>query len=90
MPMRVRDLQRMYVGKLEAVEEEGSGHTKYRIYHGDRLLAHTVLSRSHGELDDSMVAKIARQLSVTRVQLNRLVECPMSFEEYAQHVLAQK
>ncbi len=89
MRTRVRDLRRMYVGKLGAVEEEGSKHTKYRIYHGEMLLATTVLSRSYNEVDDTLLARIAGQLSVSPSQLRLLLACPMSQDDYVKHVLAQ-
>ena len=86
MPIPIRDLRRMYVGKLEANEEEGSGHTNYWIYHAGRLLAYTKLSRSYSEVSDHLLSRIVKQLHITRSQLKLLLDCPMSYEDYVQHV----
>jgi hypothetical protein len=77
----------MLVGKLEATEREGSKHTNFEILDGEVLVARTVLSRSYGEVDDSLLSQIARQLHVKRDQLNKLIECTWSRRDYLDYVL---
>ncbi len=80
----------MFRRKLRAVVEEGARHTKYFVYYGDTLLAPTVLSRSYPQLDDSLLARLARELYVSSPQLRLLLDCPWSYDEYVAHVLAKK
>ena len=86
MPTKVNELDRMLRGKLSAVVKEGARHTKYYIYSGEILLATTVLSRSYEEVDDSLFARIAREMYVNSGQLRLLINCPWSSERYVAHV----
>jgi hypothetical protein len=87
MPAKISELHRMLANKLQAEWNEGGGHTKYRIIEGDTLIANTVLSRSVTEIDDSLLAKICRQLSVRRQELDHLLRCTWTREQYIRHVI---
>jgi hypothetical protein len=87
MPAKVRDMHRMLVQKLQAEEKEGSRHTRYRISHGNTLLATTVLSRSYSEIDNSLLSAIGKDLSVNREQMDLLLKCPWSRDDYVRHRL---
>ncbi len=90
MPAKVRDLDRMLTGKLRAEIEEGSKHTKYRIYHGAMLLATTALPRSYPEIGEGLLSQISKDLYVSRNQLQLLLRCPMSLQDYVDHVLREE
>lgn len=87
MPAKVRDVRRMLVGKLQANENEGAKHTKYLIVQGDTLVATTALSRSYAEIDNSLLRAICRQLSINQEQMDLLMQCPWSRDDYIRHVL---
>lgn len=89
MPAKVNDVHRMLVNKLDAKWTEGGGHTKYKIIEGDTLVANTVLSRSISEMDESLLNKISRQLSVRRQQFGLLLQCTWSRQDYINSVLGQ-
>ena len=89
MPARVADMHRMLTGKLRGLVEEGSKHTKYLIVHDGELIAKTVLSRSYSEIDDKLLARIARhQLGVNTHFIYGLIQCPKSYGDYIreQHI----
>lgn len=87
MPAKVRDMHRMLVGKLEADEREGAKHIKYRIAENGKLLATTALSRSYDEIDNSLLSAICKDLDVSKAQMNLLLQCPWSREDYVRHRL---
>ena len=86
MPVKVRDMRRMLVRKLQADEKEGSKHIKYRISNEGKLLATTALSRSYDEIDNSLLSSIGKQLFVDMEQLNSLLDCSFSRDDYVTHV----
>lgn len=87
MPAKVRDMKRMLTRKLDADEREGGKHIKYRISHDDELLATTALSRSYDEIDNSLLREICKDLFINREQMDGLLQCDMSREDYVQHRL---
>ncbi len=90
MPVKVRDVRQMLVGKLRAEESEGSKHQKYRIVENDMLVANTVLSRSYAEIDDRLLGKIGGQLGVDRQQMRRLLDCTWSRDDYLAHMMHKR
>ena len=90
MPAKIKDLDRMLSRKLGAQVEEGSKHTKYKIVHDGILISSTALSRSYTEVSNKLLSKIARSdLRVSRSQLQLLLDCPWSYEDYIQHVVGE-
>lgn len=87
MPAKVRDMKRMLTGKLGAEEKEGGKHIKYKIAHEGKLLATTALSRGHDEIDNSLLREICKDLYVNRDQMDGLIQCPMSRDDYIRHRL---
>lgn len=87
MPAKVRDVRQMLVGKLRAEEIEGSKHQKYRIIENEMLVARTVLSRSYGEVSNTILGQIGVQLGVNRHQMRGLLDCSWSRDDYIAHVL---
>lgn len=90
MPAKVKALHKMLVRKLQAEVREGSNHTKYRIKHEGMVVGSTVLPRSYAEVPDNILAKISReQLMVSRNQLDLLLRCPWSRDDYVSHRIKQ-
>jgi hypothetical protein len=82
MPISAADLRGALTGKFGFKEREGSRHPKYRLEVGGLYVAHTQMSRSWRDIDDSMTSTIARQLGVSRAELTRMVDCRISREQY--------
>lgn len=87
MPAKIRDLDRMLTGKLNAESSQGHRHTRYRIFNDTTLVATTILSRSYEEVDNSLMSSIARQLLIERKHLAALLDCTWQRQEYIEHVL---
>lgn len=71
------------------VEEAGSKHDKYKYQQGSILTSvSTAMSRGtdYRTLGPPLVGKIARDLRIDKEQLKDFVECPMSAEDYADHL----
>ena len=75
--------------KLEGVLEQkgfsrsNSRHEKYIFYwEGKKTPVHTVISHGGNEYSDNLLGLVARQLKLTRGQLDNFVECPLTKEDY--------
>jgi hypothetical protein len=49
---------------------------------GQKTSIRTRLSRGSDEYDDGLLGLMAKQLKLKRSDLNRLIECPLTKEEY--------
>jgi hypothetical protein len=89
MPRKDRDIQSALQAKgFEIVEER-----KHRFFHyldseGRRTTIRTHLSHQPGSTDvsDGLLGKMARQVGLSPTDFKKLVDCPMSKEEYASKV----
>ena len=83
MPHRTRAVTAALLAK--GFLQIGSKHRRYR-YHtldGVRTGVHTVMSHgSRREIDDSLLAAMARQVRLSRREFDELVRCPMSQSRY--------
>jgi len=86
MPAKVRDMRKMLVGKLRALEIERGKHEWYQVFEEGNLVANLPLSRGARELHDNLLGSICHQLHVSRRQLDDLLECRWSREDYITHV----
>lgn len=86
MPAKARDIERMLQVKLRAVVHEGKKHTRYMIEHRGQVVALTVMSHGVKEIGEPLLAQMAREVGVSRRQFQLLLDCPMSYEEYIDHV----
>jgi hypothetical protein len=70
------------------VEEERDHRFYTLVVNGRYTGIWTKTSRGTGykTLGDNLVAKIARELKLSRKQFEDLVQCPMSFEQYVAHL----
>jgi hypothetical protein len=49
---------------------------------GRKSGVHTKISHGNNEYGDNMLSLVARQLRITTKQLDDLLDCPMSYEDY--------
>lgn len=60
-----------------------SHHAVYILFIGDRKTSiRTKLSHGRQEYGDSLLAQMARQLGLSRAELNDLIRCPLSGTQY--------
>jgi hypothetical protein len=63
-----------------------NGDHRYFIYWseaGKKAMAKTMTSHGSGrELSDDLIAKMARQIGLTKPNFTRLIECPLQRPEY--------
>ena len=89
MPSRARrEIESAFRRKLLMEIEDEQGHRYYVLYVDGQWVLQTKISTGtrYRELGDAPLAKIAKQLGVTRQQLDDLVECSMSREEWVRHL----
>ena len=56
-------------------------------YRGRKTRIKTFTSHGKREYDDWLLTQVKKQLRVTKNQLMDLIKCPMSEEEYTQHLI---
>jgi predicted RNA binding protein YcfA (HicA-like mRNA interferase family) len=89
MPHKVKDVVKSLL-KKGFVESEGSRHRKFKLYDKSaRTSVATVISHGESELREVLAGVVARQLHLNTRQLDDLVKCPMSHDEYLS-ILRQK
>jgi hypothetical protein len=65
--------------------EEMTHHLFFWLHvDGHRTDVYTFISHGAKECDDIILGRMAKQLMLTRAQLNDLIDCPMSPEEYVE------
>ncbi len=79
---KTKDISRALLGK--GFGEVDTHHEMYWLYvDGKKTQIRTRLSHSMNEYDDNLLGLMARQLKVSRGELDDLVDCPLSKEKYA-------
>lgn len=64
-------------------QARSSHHTFYHLYvDGKKTLVFTKISHGEREISDSLLKLMARQLRLSRAEFIRLIECPLSAQEY--------
>jgi hypothetical protein len=65
------------------VQQEDSSHQAFVLFvDGEKKKVHTHYSHGARECDDYILGLMSRQLLLSRSQLNALIDCQMSGEEY--------
>lgn len=83
MPFNTREIDRAL--RAKGFRRAESHHTMYVLYRaGLKTPIRTKVSHSRDEYGDSLLAQMARQLSLSRGELNELIRCPLSHERYIQ------
>lgn len=87
MPAERRDVDwtLTHQRKLRYQREEGRDHAVYTLVLSGRQFGWTKISRGSGyrTLDDVVLGKIARQVSLQLSQLKAAIECTINWPEYA-------
>ena len=76
--------------KLGMRVDDKRDHRFYELFVGDQWVLQTKVSTgtSYRDLGDPLLAKIAGQLKVNKAQLRDLVNCPMEYDDYINHLRA--
>lgn len=81
--MEVRDIRRTLLRKLHAVEDPKRDHVFFYFEKEGKLYKATKLSHgATGQLDENLIHLIARQLRLRKEELESLVDCSLSEDEY--------
>jgi len=63
--------------------EKNSDHVRYIFYaNGIKTRIRTKISHGEREIGDDLILKMSRQLKLSKSQFMKLIECPLSEEEY--------
>jgi hypothetical protein len=74
--------------KLQMRIDTKRDHRFFELYVDDQWVLQTKVSTGtkYRELGDALLAQIATQLKVSKRQLTDLVNCPMGYDEYIEHL----
>ena len=87
MPFNKRDFIATLERKFGFEQVDGSDHDAYAFFYDGRKIATTRFSRSHRDIDDTLLTQIARQIRVhDRKFLNEMVSCTRSREDFLQRL----
>lgn len=65
-------------------------HEMYLFYHkGKKSSVRTRLSHGAKEYSENLLAQMAKQVRLDRGQFDDFIECPLTEEEYIEHLLAK-
>lgn len=81
MPARARDVDYAPVNKLGFIREE-SAHHIYTLRIAGSTVAQTLISHSAHEIDDGLLASMARQIRITRRQFAEILRCTLERSDY--------
>lgn len=81
--MDVRDIYRTLKGKLHAIEDRKSHHIFFYFeIEGKQYRATKISHSARGQVDESLLRLISKQLRLQQGELQDLIACPLSEEEY--------
>jgi hypothetical protein len=91
MNYKARELRSALEAKGFLLERQTTDDIFYFYHEGRRTQVHTKISMGRGEeLRSALLSQIKRQLFLdTGVQLGAFIKCPMSHEEYIDHLRAK-
>ncbi len=73
--------------EAKGFQRKNSDHKRFHLYvDGRKTSVYTFLSHGKSEYDAVLLGFVAKQLKLPRKQLDRLLDCPMSYEEYLEHL----
>lgn len=88
MPVRTADIDRSLPRK--GFEREVSRHVYFKFrYRGMDWGISTSFSHGEREVGDHLIGLMARQVKLPKADFLRLVQCPMSAEEYLAHLVSE-
>lgn len=88
MPIDRRKLKRTLNSKLYAEPEAGRDHDKFYVSCHGHIVGRTQIPRGsqYKTIDDELLDEIARQLRLHLVELKKVDECTIDFDEYCRLV----
>jgi len=83
--IKTKDIESALLSK--GFRRDNSHHEFLWLYVGEqRTSVKTYLSHSIREYGDDLLAKVKKQLGVSKRQLLALVNCPLTYDEYVSHL----
>jgi len=89
MPRKQADVEKSLLNKGFQV---GGGDHKFFVYHsvaGKKTAVRTKTSHGAREIDDNLLAQIAKQCRLSNKDFGLLVECPLSREAYEAKLISE-
>lgn len=86
MPIAKRDLRRCLMRKFHFEEVSGNPHEAISFFVGDKKVATARFSRSHQEINDTILRLIAREIWVQLGYIKKMCRCTKSHEDYLEHL----
>lgn len=84
--IKTKDIHKALTGKGFRVIE--AHHEMLWLFaHGKKTSIRTRLSHGSNEYDDGLLGLMARQLKLRRADLDKLIECPLTKEEYINNLI---
>lgn len=85
MAIETGDLVRTLRSKVGAEEDRQRRHIWFKVRAGGIVVRTTMVSHgTSGQIGQPLLGKVARQLGLTAGQLEALVQCTLSAEEYSE------
>lgn len=81
MPLPARKIDRALVHKVGFIRQDRR-HRVYLLIAAGCVVAQTPMSHGAREIDDSLIARMARQTGLTPRQFRDLVNCPLTRKAY--------
>ena len=88
MPRKQSDVEKSL---LKKGFQAGGGDHNYFFFHstaGQKTIVRTKTSHGAKEIDDNLLAQMAKQCKLTNKEFGLLVECPLSRDEYELKLVA--
>ena len=81
MPLPASKVDRALISKI-GFERQDRRHRVYLLRIDDRIVAQTLMSHSAGDLDNKILSMIARQMGIRLAELEGVVSCTLSRDDY--------
>lgn len=88
MPRKQADVEKSLLNKGFL---SGGGDHNYFLYHskaGKKTIVRTKTSHGSREIDDNLLAQMAKQCKLTNKDFGLLVDCPLSRDDYEVKLIA--
>lgn len=75
---------------VKGFKETNTHHEMYWLYIGSRKTSvRTRISHSESEYGDKLLGQMAKQVGLSKAEFDDLIECPLSYDEYVQLLIAR-
>lgn len=88
MPRKQADVEKSLLNKGFL---SGGGDHNYFLYHskaGKKTIVRTKTSHGAREIDDNLLAQMAKQCKLTNKDFGLLIDCPLSRDQYESKLIA--